>query len=195
MSSWAWGFSWIILPVLIFVARVLDVSIGTVRLIFVSRGIRVWAAVCGFFEVIIWLLAISQIMESFHDLSWYIIMLYYTAYGGGFAMGTYVGIRIEEKLSIGVVSIRIITQERASELIQLLRSKGYGVTAIDAEGKSGPVKVIYTIVRRKHIPEVIENIQRLNPKAFYTIEDVRAVAEGVFPKALPSRFGFARKGK
>lgn len=193
MSSWV--LSWIILPILIFGARILDVSIGTVRLIFVSRGVRIWAAVCGFFEVIIWLLAISQIMEKFQDLEWYTIMLYYVAYGGGFAIGTYVGIRIEEKLSIGVVSIRIITQKGASKLVQYFRSKGYGVTEIEAEGKSGSVKVIYTIVRRKHIPEVIEDIERFNPKAFYTVEDVRAVAEGVFPKTLPAQFWFARKGK
>jgi uncharacterized protein YebE (UPF0316 family) len=167
---------WII-PLFIFIARVLDVSLGTIRIIFVSRGMRLLAPLLGFFEVLVWLLAIGQIMQNLTN--W----VAYIAYAGGFATGTFVGILIEQKLSIGVVLIRIITQQDAGELIEWLEAENYGITTMDAQGAKGPVKVIFTIIARHDVPHVVRMIRRFNPHAFYSIADVRSVSEGVFPPA------------
>lgn len=161
----------VILPILIFLARVCDVSLGTIRIIFVSKGIKYLAPIVGFFEILIWLMAISQIMQNLTNIYYYIF------YAGGFAIGNFVGILIDEKLSIGTVSVRIITRTDASKLIEGLKNKKYGVTSVDAKGPKGKVKLIFTIVNRQNIQNVIEMVKKYNPKAFYSIEDIRYVSE------------------
>jgi len=168
-------YTWLVLPALIFIARIADVSIGTVRLIFVSRGFKYLAPVVGFFEVLIWLLAIGQIMKNLSNPACYI------AYAGGFAMGNYVGMWIAEKLSLGVVLIRVITKMDALPLVEHLNSKSYGVTSVDGHGASGVVKVVFTIVPRREVPSVVESIKKFNPQAFYSIEEVGFVEKGIFP--------------
>ena len=190
-------FKWVIIPLLIFLARVLDVSLGTMRIVFVSRGLKYLAPVVGFFEVIIWLLAIRAIMQNLNNVVCYI------AYGAGFAMGTFVGLYIEKRLAIGNSLIRIITQKDSMELINHLRSKGYGVTNMEANGVKGKVHVIYIIIKRSDFQDVTEIIKQYNPQAFYTVEDVSTVIKGVFPLRKPSLpaspqlgpFRFWRKGK
>jgi uncharacterized protein YebE (UPF0316 family) len=185
-------FTWILLPVLIFIARVSDVSLGTVRVIFVARGLKYIAPVVGFFEIIIWLLAIGQIMQNLTN------PICYIAYAGGFATGNYIGIWIAEKLSLGVVLIRVITSKDASELLEYLKSAGYGITSVDAQGSAGKVQVVFTIVRRREVASVVNLIKQFNPKAFYTIEEVGFVEEGIFPVRktwLGNLFRFWRKGK
>jgi len=169
-------FTWIILPFLIFFARVCDVSLGTIRIIFVSKGIRYLAPLIGFFEILIWLLAISQIMQNLTNVYYYIF------YAGGFAIGNLVGIIIEEKLSIGTVGIRIITRQDAGELVNALKKLKYGITVVDAEGSKGKVKIIFTVINRQNIQKVINTVKQYNPKAFYHIEDIRYVSE-----VLPSQ--------
>ena len=166
---------WIVLPFLIFLARVLDVSLGTVRVIFISKGFKYLSPLIGFFEILIWLLAIGQIMKNLSNPACYI------AYASGFAMGNYVGIRIANRLSLGVVLIRVITKEDASQLVELLKSANYGVTSVDGHGTAGQVKVVFTIVPRKEIKRVADLIRKFNPKAFYSIEEVGFVEKGIFP--------------
>jgi len=168
-------YTWFILPFLIFIARIADVSIGTVRVIFVSRGLKYLAPVVGFFEILIWLLAIGQIMRNLSNPVCYI------AYAGGFAMGNYVGISIAERLSLGVVLVRVVTKKDALPLVERLRAEDYGVTSVDGHGTSGEVQVVFTIVLRREVPKVIGLIKRFNPHAFYSIEDVGFVEKGVFP--------------
>ncbi|OGP89645.1 MAG: hypothetical protein A2031_09325 [Deltaproteobacteria bacterium RBG_19FT_COMBO_43_11] len=169
-------FKLIIIPLLIFLARICDVTLDTARIIYVSRGMKFLAPIIGFFEVLIWLVSITQIM---HNLTNFV---YYIAYAGGFAMGNYIGIYIEERMAIGTVVIRIITQKNASELVEFLKCDGYGVTHIDAQGSLGPVKVVYTIIKRRDANRVIDIIRKFNPMAFFTIGDIRSVREGVFRK-------------
>ena len=107
-------YTWFVIPALIFCARIIDVSMGTVRVIFVSRGFKYLAPVVGFFEILIWLLAIGQIMQNLSNPVCYI------AYAGGFAMGNFVGIHIAEKLSLGLVMIRVITEKDAAPLVDFL---------------------------------------------------------------------------
>lgn len=174
-------FAWVILPVLIFSARICDVSIGTIRLILVSKGYKAIAPLLGFCEVIIWILAISQIMKHLNNVVCYI------AYGSGFAMGNYIGMLLEEKLSLGTVIFRIIPKGDSSELISWLQSQNYGVTIVDGEGSMGKVKVIFSILDRKNIEHVLSSINKYNPRAFYSIEDVRTVSEGIFRKNQTAR--------
>lgn len=189
-------YMWFVLPFLIFLARVLDVSFGTIRVIFISRGFKYLSPLVGFFEMLIWLLAIGQIMKNLSNPVCYI------AYAGGFAMGNYVGIRIADRLSLGVALIRVITEENASQLLELLKSADYGVTSVDGHGTTGQVKVIFTVVPRKEVKQVANLIKKFNPKAFYTIEEVGFVEKGVFPaRKTWSNSGFSklfrpfRKGK
>jgi len=168
-------YTWIVLPFLIFFARIADVSLGTVRVIFVSRGFKYLAPLVGFFEILIWLLAIGQIMKNLSNPMCYI------AYAGGFGMGNYVGIRIAEKLSLGVVLIRVVTKKDALPLVECLKAEDYGVTSVDGHGTSGEVKVIFTIVPRREARSVIDVIKRFNPQAFYSIEEVGFVEKGIFP--------------
>jgi len=190
-------FKWFIIPFLIFLARIFDVSLGTMRIVFVSKELKYFAPLVGFFEVLIWLFAIRAIMQNLNNIACYI------AYGAGFAMGTFIGLYIEKRLAIGKSIIRIITQKDSTELIEHLRSKGYGVTSMDAQGFNGKVHIIYMIIRRHDFENVAEIIKKFNPNAFYTIEDVRFVSEGIFPikksalstSLLLGPFRYWRKGK
>jgi uncharacterized protein YebE (UPF0316 family) len=168
-------YAWFLLPFLIFLARVADVTMGTVRVIFVSRGMKYLAPVVGFFEILIWLLAIGQIMKNLSSPVCYI------AYAGGFAMGNYIGITIAEKLSLGVVLIRVVTAKDALPLVERLKERDYGVTSVDGHGTSGEVKVVFTVVKRREVPNIVQLIKTFNPRAFYSIEEVGFVEKGVFP--------------
>jgi uncharacterized protein YebE (UPF0316 family) len=167
------------LPGFIFAARVFDVSLQTLRVIFVAKGFRHVAPFIGFFEVLVWILAVGQIMQN---LTNYIL---YIAYAGGFALGTYIGIQLDNRLSLGTVGLRVITRRNASELVTLLREEHYGVTVVDAVGPKGPVKIIYSIIDRHDLDHVVEDVKRFNPHAFYTIEDVRFVSGELFPEHVP----------
>jgi uncharacterized protein YebE (UPF0316 family) len=177
LLSDSWFFTWVLLPGLIFLARILDQSIGTLRLIFLSKGMKTIAPFLGFFEVIIWLLAVGQIMQ--HLDNW----LCYVAYGAGFAMGNFIGITLEEKLSIGTSIIRVILSSESPELIAALKAHNFGLTILDAKGAKGKVKIVFSIIRRKEIPIFLSTLHLHHPTAFYTIEDVKEAKEGVFKNA------------
>jgi uncharacterized protein YebE (UPF0316 family) len=162
--------TWVVIPILICLARIVDVTIGTLRIIFISKGLKYLAPVMGFFEVIIWLIAIGQIMQNLSNV------INYVAYGLGFAIGNFIGIVIENKISLGHVLLRIITRRSATELIEWLDNSGRKFTIIDARSDWGLVNVIYMPMKRREIPEVISMVKKFNPKAFYTIEDVRSIS-------------------
>jgi uncharacterized protein YebE (UPF0316 family) len=168
-------YAWFLLPFLIFMARVTDVTLGTVRVIFISRGMKYLAPLVGFVEILIWLLAIGQIMQNLSNPACYV------AYAAGFAMGNFVGISIAERLSLGVVMIRVITAQDALPLVERLKAEHYGVTSIDGHGTSGQVKVVFTLVPRREVPRVVGLIKTFNPQSFYSIEEVNFVERGIFP--------------
>jgi uncharacterized protein YebE (UPF0316 family) len=176
-------FALFILPLLIFIARVIDVTFGTIRIIFVSKGEKFLAPIFGFFEIMIWLFAIGQVMQNLTNIT------YYIAYAAGFATGNFVGIYIEDKIAIGKLVVRIITRKDSGDLIASMKSKNYGITIVDAEGATGNVKIIFTVIKREDVDEVVGMIKHFNPKAFYSIEEVRVASEGVFP-SHKHRFDF-----
>lgn len=183
-------FSYVILPLLIIVARISDVTFGTLRIVMVSKGQKLIAPVLGFFEVVIWLITMSKVIQNIDN--W----LAYVAYGLGFALGNYIGLLVEERLAVGVVRLQIITRTNADELVVRLRESGYGITYHEASGSEGKVAVIYSVVKRTNINSVVELIGKYNPQAFYTISDVRFVSKDVYSPTLPlSTLRRWRKGK
>ncbi len=169
-------FIWVILPLLIFLAGVAYVTLGTLRIIFISRGHSFISPLLGFFEVIIWLVAISQIIGKVTSVAAYF------AYAAGYAAGNYVGILIEEKMALGIMLVRVILTKDDNALSEHLAKEGFGVTTVDAKGMYGQVKLVFTIVRRKDLEKVAAIIKKIQPNAFYSIEEARRAVEGVFPK-------------
>jgi len=166
------------MPIVIFCSRILDVSLGTIRVILLTKGYKYIAPILGFFEVLIWVLIVAQVMKNLNN------PICYIAYAAGFATGTFIGMLLEQKLSIGMAVIRIITHTESFSLFNELKERNYGVTLMNGMGARGPVEIIFTIVQRKKIDEVIDIIKLHNPNAFYTIEDIKMVSSnsGIFPQ-------------
>ena len=175
-------YSWVILPLLIFIARICDVSMETIRVIYISRGIKYLAPVIAFFEIVIWLLAMEVVMKDLSNIA------NFMAFALGFAMGTYVGLVIEEKLSIGMVILRIVTTDNSNdEIVSFMQAENFGITTLDATGSRGKVRMILSLVNRTDVSRITEHIQSINPHAFFSIEDVRYVNQGVFRPKKPNR--------
>ncbi|HEY5729642.1 MAG TPA: DUF2179 domain-containing protein [Anaerolineales bacterium] len=175
METFDW-YTWVILPLIVFLARFVDVTLGTMRIIFLSRGRKILAPALGFMEVFIWITVVSQIVGGANNN-----VLAYLAYAAGFAVGNYVGMVIEEKLAIGTLVVRAILPKNGKALVRRLREGGYGVTYVDGHGASGEVILIYTIVMRRELEQVVGIIQDTAPKAFFTVEELRSVQQGIFP--------------
>lgn len=172
MFDW---YGWVGLPLLVFASRVADVTLGTLRIIFTSRGLRRIAPLLGFVEVFIWIVVVSEIVKNAHSFASYI------GYAAGFAAGTYVGMLIEDRLALGTFVLRIIVANNAPELASNLRDAGFGVTSVNAQGMQGPVHLLYTVVQRKDLKIVTGIIHKTCPKAFFSVEEVRSKEMGVFP--------------
>ena len=158
-------------PLFIFFARILDVSMGTLRIMFVSRGMRGKATIIGFFEVLIWIVIVAQIFQNLDN--W----LNYIAYAAGFATGTFIGMYAEESMKMGVQIFRIIVGREREELIEALKEKNFRVTSLDGQGKYGPVKVIFTVAKRKRWKQLANIVNEVAPNAFYSVEDVKHVSQ------------------
>lgn len=170
-----------LLPLLIFVAEMVVITLSTLRIIFIARGCRFLAPLLGFFEILIWLFAISQVMTHLDDAACFI------AFALGFTLGNYLGIIIESKLALGMAVVRVITREPATTLIEQLRAAQFGVTCMEGQGASGPVQIVMTVVKRRQLEEVIGLIETHQPSAFYAVDDVKSASDGIFPerKAAP----------
>jgi len=164
-------FVYVILPLIIFFARIFDQTIGTIRIIFISKGMKHLAPVLGFFEVLLWLIIMKQIFQNLDNY------LYYFAYAAGFGMGSFVGIKIEEKMAMGLVQVRVIPQKDSSKLVEFLRKAGYRFTTIRGSGAEGPVEIIFSVIKRKSVEDFVSVIKEFNPRAFFTIEEVKFVSE------------------
>ena len=168
----------------IFFARICDVSIGTIRIILIARGKKYIAPILGFVEILIWLTAISKVLNTMSGVGSYLI------YAAGFASGNYVGMLIEELLSFGHVALRVVTRIPATDIIDVLRGKGFGVTTFAGQGLDGDVSLLYTVVPRKKIKEVMGIIETYHPRAFITVEDVRSYKSGyISARKFPQLFG------
>ncbi|SMO51115.1 DUF2179 domain-containing protein [Gracilimonas mengyeensis] len=156
-----------ILPVLIFFARIADVSLGTLRITMVSRGYKLASAALGFFEVLIWVIVVAQLLTNLDH--W----VNYVAYAAGFSAGTFIGLYIEDKVKVGTVLVRIITLQKAEELIEALKAAGVAVTSVDGKGGFNDVKVIFSVMKRKKLNQVFDIVKEIDEDAFFSSEDVK----------------------
>ena len=186
-------FNWIIMPLIIFFARIIDMTLGTIRVVMIAKGMKKYAPLIGFFEVFVWLIVVRQVITSIDNLVWMI------AYAGGFSAGTYIGMIISDKIKTGFVLFRIITKKNCDDLLESLQKKNYRLI-VNSNDKDNTVSIITTIVPAKDSEYVGKLIIKNNPKAFYTVENVSKVSEGVHvPAHITSthnwKFPFRRQGK
>jgi len=157
---------------LVFFARVVNVSMATVRTLLSMRGQRRLATVISFFESLIFILAISQVLQNASNV-WNVL-----GYSGGFAVGTWVGLKIEERLALGYAAVQVISQTAGEEITVALREAGYGVTEMVGEGLRGKVHVITTVANRRDIPSIMELVSGVDETAFVTVDDASRVYRG-----------------
>jgi uncharacterized protein YebE (UPF0316 family) len=152
---------------LIVVSRIIDVSMGTLRVSFIARGRKLLAAACGFCEILIWIVVVSRVLTGPQHASAYV------AYALGFTLGTFAGMFLEERLAVGWALVRVITSRPVAGFVQTLSAAGFGVTQQDAQGARGPVQVLVILMPRKRLSGFQPLLRDFDPAAFYTIEDVR----------------------
>lgn len=174
------AFNYFVLPLLIFLARVSDVTLSTMRVMFIMNGTRRWAALLGFFESLIWLLAIGQIIQNIDNI------YSYFAYASGFATGTWVGMFVESKIALGRVVVRVITKTDTDYFRGWLKGEAYRFASVSAYDHEGNANLIFTVVRRNRLSEFIQTMQRFHPEAYYTIEGVKSVGEKAIALETPS---------
>jgi uncharacterized protein YebE (UPF0316 family) len=155
----------------IFLARLTDVSMGTMRQILIYRGRRGIASFSAFFEIMIWVLAVSRVVTTTAPF------YYMIAYGLGFASGNYLGSYIEEKIALGYLFAYIVPK-RTSDLVNKLREAGFGVTVMHGSGSLGTHPVYNILFRRKDGKRLVDIIKEHDEKAFYTLMDVRSERGG-----------------
>jgi uncharacterized protein YebE (UPF0316 family) len=161
-----------LLPFIIFALRVIDMSLDTLRVLFVIRGRKMNAWVLGFFQSVIWVIAISSVLSNLSNI-WTII-----GYGSGFATGNVVGMMIEEKLAIGHGHLRVISSTHGYAISDAIRSAGYAATELSGRGKDGTVAVVTTSVQRRDIDRVRRKVLEVDPQAFITVQEVRPLHRG-----------------
>lgn len=160
------------MPVIIFFLRVTDMSLDTLRVLFVIRGRKPLAWTLGFFQSALWVIAITSVLSNLDNLFNLI------GYAGGFATGNVVGMMIEERLAIGFGHIRIISSRRGSAIAEAVRAAGYAVTELPGRGKDGTVTVLNCSVKRRDIEPIKGKVYRIDPDAFITVEDIRPIHRG-----------------
>jgi len=165
-----------LLPIIIFFGRICDVTLGTLRIIFVSKGEKYKAPIFGFFEVFIWIVVISQVLSRASGL------LSYLSYAAGYAAGNYVGIIIESRIAFGILVCRIYTNREPSKLLAMLSEKGFGATTMEGMGAIKKVYIVEAVVERKAMKDIDRFITEFDQNTFYTAEDVRIRQKGVFPE-------------
>lgn len=157
---------------LIFLLRITDVSMGTFRMILITRGQRKMAALLGFAEVTIWVVAIGQVFANLNSL-WNIL-----AYSGGFATGTLAGMWLEGKVALGTVSVYIVSSNKGGAIADAVRRAGYGATELPAWGQSGPVALIGVVLPRRQLAGLTSLVNDIDANSFITVDDNRQVLRG-----------------
>jgi uncharacterized protein YebE (UPF0316 family) len=158
----------------IFLLRVCDMSLDTLRVLFIVRGNRPVVWFLGFFQSAIWVVAITSVLGQLGN------PLALIGYAAGFATGNVVGMAIEDKLAIGYRHLRIISPQHGPAVASAVRQAGYGVTELDGHGRDGPVSVINASVRRRDVDRLQGVIRQADPEAFIAVEEVRPVHRGYF---------------
>ncbi len=159
-------------PILIFLLRIVDVSLSTVRVLLTMRNYRLVVPIIAVFEVTVWIVAVGSAIRNLNS-PWHV-----AGYALGFGTGNLVGMWIEGKLALGLSTVRIISRHGGVELAEALRERGFGVTEFSGQGREGMVEIVYTVVKRRHVPQVLKEAQIWDPDAFVTVEEPRAILRG-----------------
>ncbi|MFT4312653.1 MAG: DUF2179 domain-containing protein [Candidatus Woesearchaeota archaeon] len=162
---------YVYIPILIFLARVLDVSLGTVRIILISKGIKIPATIIGFFEVFVWISAIAVILNNLNNVFGYL------AYALGFSFGTYAGMVIEEKLSLGKVRLTVMTKKNITAFLDNLKPTNYVYVSKFVQSSDGKIRIISAFLERKHLQAVLKKIKNQDPDSFFIVEDLKMIKE------------------
>lgn len=150
---------------LIFSLRVVDVSLGALRISMIFRGRRGLAGLFGFFESLVWLIAASLVVGKLDN------PIQFIAYASGYATGTMLGSTVERWLAIGDAMVRVVTPAASQGLTSLLRDAGHYVTVVNAQGRDGDVQVNLSVVPRRKAPRLMAMINQAYPEAFITYEE------------------------
>lgn len=171
LLSGPWG------PLLIFCLRVTDVSMATVRVLLIVRNAKWIVPLIGFFEVSLWVIAVSAVVQNLHS------PLHVVGYAGGFATGNFVGMLIEERLALGLATMRTMVKQGGAELATALRETGFAVTEQEGRGRDGPVEVLYSVIARRKIGPYISVVEHVAPGSFLVVDEPRAIRGGfMFPR-------------
>ncbi len=156
----------------IFALRIIGVTLATLRVLIMMRGRKILAAVMGFFEVLVYVLAIGQVVNNLSNV-WNLL-----GYCLGFAAGTLIGMSIEERLALGYATVRIVSRYNSQHVADAIREAGYGATVDWGQGRSGTVGIVYATVRRKEVNPVVDLVTQVDPEAFVTVEDTKTIRRG-----------------
>jgi uncharacterized protein YebE (UPF0316 family) len=162
---------------LIFLLRIGDVSIGTIRTMYAVRGHRWTSAILGFFESAIFIFAVSSVLAGAKE------PIKMIAYAMGFAVGTLVGVTVEKWIGSGWTLIRIISKSRSDEITATLRAADFGVTRMTGEGRDGTVCILIIVAPRRRSDDVVQSVQKLDDDAFVTLEPVGKAVGGYLPRS------------
>lgn len=158
----------------IFLAKIVEVSLQTVRVVLITKGERLIGAIIGFFEVVIWIIIVGNVITDITSDPFKAV-----AYSLGFAVGNYVGSWLEEKIGIGMSEIQAIVLEKDGlALAEVIRDNGYAVTVVDGQGKNFPRNILFMYVRRKRVKAVVELIRNQQANAVITVSEAKPMYGG-----------------
>ncbi len=164
-------------PVVIFFLRIFDVSLATVRTLLIVRGHKRLVPFIGFVESMTWVFAVGSAIRNLES-GWHVI-----GYAGGFAAGNAVGLWIEERLAFGLAAVRIVSRDAGQALAEALRAGGYGATQFTGMGRDGAVALIYSVVHRRRVSQVLDTVAALDDDAFVAVDEPRTIHRGwMFPR-------------
>ena len=166
---------------LIFVARVTDVTLGTLRMLMLVKGRRLPSAVIGFFEVIVYIIALSRVVNQLDRWEYLLV------YALGFAFGNILGIQLEEKMALGYVGVEVVVGAKSDDLISLLRDNGFGVTLTKGWGKDGPKDILTVIMGRRQLPRLMELVNDHDSHSFTIVMDARKTMGGYYKQRNKSK--------
>jgi len=164
--------------VMVFGLRVTDVSLGTLRTVYILQGRRIRASVIGFFEVLIWIFVISQVVAA---ISSWVLMI---AYAGGFATGTWVGLWLEKRFAIGYSQLRIISRDHGEDIAEALWAENFGATVVQGHGRDGEIALIFSILPRRFINRCVTIASEIDDDCFVSVSDSRYLFRGYLGQGI-----------
>lgn len=173
----------VLLALVVFVLRVVNNAMGTVRVVLITRQRRLLASGLGFIESLIFAVTITSVVTDLSNI------LNLVAYCGGFSVGSYLGMYIEDRFIKSYVTVNIIAQNHGHEIAVALRDAGYGVTESTGEGLQGPVVMLHSVVVHRDLPRLLAIVREKNPDAFVSMEQLRAIQRGFVRASRPLTHG------